>query len=648
MKRPQSKKPVLWCWLMLMMSAAYLLPEIVFNAKLVEVSANHSASESSDLLYQIELFGRAISGIGVSLLVLDLLPAAMVATATRALASMLLVCSTLWPAVFFGQKYLVDTYIVNPSSAEERQQAAMSSFFKNAVVGNFAAFKGIDLSSQGASELTFMSILSGLVFASDDIRDIISQKKDQIATAYVQNRSSGDSKTAIAQHNELFKKLSEQYQKQYLPASERMANASGNTEQQLRDIKLERINAVRDAYDDYQNYRKSHIARAEARARDYSPDIINYFTRYNKRCIKKSKKETYLSSECEASIGAKYKLAIQKAGYGYIPPDYWLIEENGSSRYVDGDVKFYRERFLALPAMKREFTQKTGGYPEDINSLAEFQAHPLTSQKVFQKMKERGLNISTAADLDDDQALRSAIYSSTKGKASASWQKEMKRLGLDGIPPGLSWKAFESHPSIQKMLKAEMGSAYIDGYRASWSDQTFYHKVIVPKVQKEVQKLNRFITAHASTFADGAEHEDLGKAAIRAAVIPPISMLLSLFLICTTLLKLPFRFIECVQLSRGGRVAWWVKSAAFVLPVTLAILAPLYLHESLYLKEGTTSYTLVSKIQSSHPVLWKGLYWLLHAQPMMQPAGQLINTTLDIYPFNDRILKSIDQRFMPH
>jgi hypothetical protein len=641
------RKPIVWCWFILFLSALYLLPEIVFNAKLVEVSATSSTAENDNALYHIELFGRAISGIGVSLLVLDLMPAVLVATFIRAVATITLVFCSVWPTVFFGQKYLVDTYIVDTSTPEERQQATMSSFFKLAVVENYAAIKGVDLTKQGASELTFMSILSGLVFVSDDIRNLISQKKEQIATAYVKNRSVDDSKRAIEKHNQLFKNLSQQYQTQYLPASDRVDNAGNNSEQQLGEIRLERINAVRSAYDDYQNYRKSHLARAEARAREYSPDIVKYFTKYNKRCIKKSKKETYLSAECEASIGADYKITIQKAGYGYIPPDYWLLEQEGSSRYVDGDIKFYRDRFLALPAMKQEFSQKTGGYPEGIESLSEFEQHPLTKNKVVQRLKAQGLDIRSIDQLDDDQELLNVIAKSSKSKANESWNKEMKKLGFAGMPPGLSWKEFESHPAVQKKLKQEMGNSYVSGLKASWSENTFYQKIIEPKVQNEIKKLNTFISANAASFADGGEHEELGKSAIRAAVIPPISMLLSLFLICTTLLKLPFKLIECIQLARESEIAPWLRTLAIVTPVCLAVVGPLYLHNSIYLKEGSTSYALVSKIEESHPLQWYGLYWLLHAQPMMQPLGHSINESIGIYPFNDRFLKRWDRKFMP-
>lgn len=639
------KKPILWCWLILVFSCLYLLPELVFNAKLVEISAFASSAKNDDTLYHIELFGRAISGIGVSLLILDLLPAVMVASISRAIASIILVFCTIWPTVFFGQKYLVDTFIVDTSTPEQRQQATMSSFFKYAVVGNYAAFKGVDLTSQGASELTFMSVLSGLVFVSDDIRDLISQKKEQIATAYVKNRSVEDSKKAIEKHNQLFKTLSGLYQTKYLPASERLEKSSTNHQQQIRDIRVEQVNAVRSGFSDYQEYHKAHIARAEARAREYSPDIVNYFTKYNKRCIKKSKKETYLSTECEASIGAQYKIAIQKAGYGYIPPDYWLLEQEGSSKYVDGDVKFYRDRFLALPAMKKEFSQKTGGYPEGITSLAEFEKHPLTQQKVLQQLRAKGLDIRNINELNDDAALEKVLARSTKTKAGEAWNQEMKKLGLMGMPPGLSWKEFEAHPAIQRKLKEEMGDSYVSGLKASWSESTFYQKIIAPKVQNEIKKLNTFISANAVSFADGGEYEELGKSAIRAAVIPPISLLLSLFLICMTMFKLPFKLLECIQSTRGQEVPSWLRKFAIAAPISLAIIGPLYMHDSVYLKEGTPSYVLVSKIEESHPIQWNGLYWLLHAQPMMQPIGKSINDTLEIYPFNDKILKKWDSKY---
>lgn len=59
------------------MSLIYLIPEVIFNAKLVEVAG--SSGLSDETLHITELFGRAISGIGVTLLMIDLLVSGRVA-----------------------------------------------------------------------------------------------------------------------------------------------------------------------------------------------------------------------------------------------------------------------------------------------------------------------------------------------------------------------------------------------------------------------------------------------------------------------------------------------------------------------------------------------------------------------------------------
>ncbi|MBV7316557.1 hypothetical protein [Shewanella sp. NIFS-20-20] len=105
-------KPFWWLMTMFICALVYLIPEVVFNAALTEVAGGRHSSE--DDLRAVELFGRTISGVGVTLLLADLLiTGRRLASVGRALAYFGLLAVIVWPSVFFGQKWLVDNFIID-------------------------------------------------------------------------------------------------------------------------------------------------------------------------------------------------------------------------------------------------------------------------------------------------------------------------------------------------------------------------------------------------------------------------------------------------------------------------------------------------------------------------------------------------------
>ncbi|WP_242620220.1 hypothetical protein [Shewanella maritima] len=136
-------KPFWWMLTMFICSVVYLFPEAVFNAALVNVAGGKNATEAE--LHAVELFGRTISGIGVTLLLADLLlKGKRVATIPSALGSFALIAILVWPTVFFGQKWLVDYFIIDASTPEQRQQAYLSQVLRSALIEKSIQFEGIE------------------------------------------------------------------------------------------------------------------------------------------------------------------------------------------------------------------------------------------------------------------------------------------------------------------------------------------------------------------------------------------------------------------------------------------------------------------------------------------------------------------------
>lgn len=157
-------KPKWFAIILFVMSLCYLIPEVVFNAKLVEVAGGGSVDDQT--LHLVELFGRTISGIGVTLLIADLLlKGRLVSSVPRAIMSFFLVALVVWPTVFFGQKLLIDKFLVEPSTPQQRQEAFFASILRSSLAANVVQISGLPYDSKHATsptEMTFLAMMGAL------------------------------------------------------------------------------------------------------------------------------------------------------------------------------------------------------------------------------------------------------------------------------------------------------------------------------------------------------------------------------------------------------------------------------------------------------------------------------------------------------
>ena len=165
---PPNYKPKFWRAFFLVLSFAYLIPEAIFNAQLVSLIG--LGTPQDQLLEQLEVYGRAISGIGVTLLLADLLPSKFYQSGLRAVVSLASLTCLVWPTVYFGQKLLVERFLIEPSSPEQREYAVLSAAFRDALAINAVQVTGLeyDTEIQESSEnLTFLALFGGLLYADD-------------------------------------------------------------------------------------------------------------------------------------------------------------------------------------------------------------------------------------------------------------------------------------------------------------------------------------------------------------------------------------------------------------------------------------------------------------------------------------------------
>ena len=663
-------KPFWWRCLLLVLATLYLLPEAIFNAQLVSLVG--LGTPSAEDLEHLEIYGRAVSGVGVALLLADFLPKAMVAKVGRGLISFIALLCLVWPVVFFGQKYVIEKTLIEPSTAEQRQFATYSAALRDALAINSIKVNDLDYNPEQlhtSENLTFLALFGGLLYSDAALSDNLEQDKRKIIAAFVQKKAYQDFDKHYKNYSQLYDELVVKY-KAYADGSKKYNNTLAGIGEREQGYWQQVEQEINSGWSKYQQAQKAHIAKASARAQKYGPKIYDYhhsIAKCRERYDKSSEKDR--RNRCYEREAADYRSTILKAGIGYIEPDYWLIEEEISAaenaagtilmgvltggvytalqaaslatggdgglkdkryKYTD-DPDHYQLRFLQHPNFHKMFVSETG-YPFTVENLVAFRTHETTQNKLRAHFASKGLQLESNWNVNQRQAFANAVATKVTNEANAQWQSEMRKRGMS-LEPNLSWVAFQLHPQIQAKIADRMGDLYVKNIRADWNKKNFKDKVLDPNIAKRTDKYLAMLNSSEGKFADGGEYAEYGKQALRSVIIPPISMSLSLFLICLTFSKLPLKLWQLIKPQQEKQPTTAVSVLQkLIMPALILIVPVMFVHNTFTEDDQSPVNYFLDKVdESSNPVFSYAIRWTLHAQPLLHPLGLEFEEKLHIY-----------------
>jgi hypothetical protein len=670
---PDADKPFWWLVLMFICSFLYLIPEAVFNAELISVAGGKISTE--DDLKSVELFGRTISGIGVTLLLADLLLTSRLLTSRLKTAFFfILIASIAWPTVFFGQKWLVDHFIVEPSTAEQRQHAYFSHMLRNALIEKSVKIEGVEFQpgkEHSPEEQTFLSVFGGLVYADDALIKGLGNKKREIVEQFVLDNTMTRFEQYYSEYKDFRSSLRLQY-KEYINASSQYNDVIAGTEKRADQYWLDVQNEISEGWEKYQNAKTSFNASVEARAQEISPKIFEYFEREQKCYSYKDNRQ----KSCLDRVNKGYDTIIKKYDMPYIPANDWLITRKVSSgdilskTYKDGTIYISdvvssiatifsgkdvyetvytddvnHNKNVLFNKMVPIFIQESGGYPLEIGSISTFKNNDVTANNVRNNLRIRGLILGDVWNINQRAEFDSAVKQLVKKQADKEWNQAANASGQN-LAPNLSWVQFQKDEFNQSKIAEQMGDMYVNPMMADWNNAQFRQYVIDVNVARKTDELVRIIEAQRAEFEDGGEFEQIGKSAIRAIIIPPISMFISLLLVLLTVLKLPIKMIQLVQSNKNSKA----KSKQFYAPTVTVVLIVIifslpmtttgnqFTHSS-----SAVNYFFDQMEKGDSPLISYSLRWLLTTQPHVLPYGVMINQKLNVLEGFQAISAPIDK-----
>ncbi|MGI9886081.1 hypothetical protein [Vibrio chagasii] len=174
-------------WLFVLAMLIYLALESSFHAILTSTVIDPAASIAD--IHRVEIYGRLISGFGSGLLltrfVLTKLP-----KPTNCFGKVL-IFSSIFSAVYFGQKALVEHFLIEPSSAEVRRDALLVNTVKTGLYNQDLLTKSLTFSDsvkEDVEQKVMLSLLSAGFLYNENFKDSAMNQLQSILLSIASSR----------------------------------------------------------------------------------------------------------------------------------------------------------------------------------------------------------------------------------------------------------------------------------------------------------------------------------------------------------------------------------------------------------------------------------------------------------------------------
>lgn len=633
----------------LALSSVYIVAEAVFNIRLLEVAGSVKSDPSA--IDSLQYFGRAISGYGFSLLMLGLFAGSgfKLDTRWRWIAFWLLatvcvmpllvtadvtgigphhsvpegahldladfpllvmpllgtalvlmsagkfrfhviigVCLMAWPAMFLGQKLVIERYLIDHTTWEERQNARYMLMLRAGLEDCSLDLGGIQFCDArlGAADMKAARIIVSTLWMLSPAH-VIDELKDSRNRLVENAASTGQWFSGREQYKKYVAKVQDtrskyvsgiltKYYVPYKRASDMYAKA------------LDPATITRQA--------------AEA-AEEVEAGIEDGWRRY-KSAVR----------EYNQTLGAYAKLGAQAiAPYGED------LNENCADGICEDAANEVADRLDIDRAMRnaddmaeREFQARTG-YRSDIPDRKTFMAEKKTRDAIRDKVQSavRQRMDAPAFSLPDDwvydaPTFREKIEVMIRDKVKATWKQ---RFG-ETIPPGLDKDAFLATLGIDQLPSAS---------QMTMSEEDFFKRHVVPGHQKMVDSMLGDLEKEKEKYAPDASDMAEGKEYVEALYIPTISLVISLSIVILTLTRGLMALMRAVLKSGKKPVdlRWLAAGQGAVAALFLGLLVVLpHIFPNPY-AVGDAYDKVVAYAKARHPWITPVLNWTVHVQPVV-------------------------------
>lgn len=690
-------------WILFLLSTIYLIAEFIFNVRMLDVSGTSlSKIEAFD---DIQYFGRLVSASGFTLLVLEIcrkfkcrfdtpikqvvlgaiiflcmlpfflsfgsvlfnsitgtpvpksafdgemvwsfsavigLMILLVSKAEKPLYTVIGIIIMAWPAMFFGQKLLVERFIIEPTTWEQRLNAQYILMLRAGAEECIFSLDDLDLcdASKKTAELRSVNAVFGaLVMNAPEkiIQDILRQK-DKAIYAVAKQESLENIDTAYKgylmkqgffqhllqeEHNKKTQAFTNLLYKEYAKLSREYAKqVDPKTIKTLSDTSWNKVDqGIQTAWNAYLSGVQRYDRTLNSMAQNIRQNIIVFQRRYI-QCRERGSNCDQIKSNLIELIRKRYPEHVAR------------IESLCKFNVLHSDCGISLDYLKQLIKTRTdsEFI-KQSGYAPNLKQKSEFllshKTQALISQNAHTTVKnsldEKGLVMTRQLPkVFTKETLYAFLYSVITDNAAHQWrQKSINILGID-IPPGLKKDQFINALLTQKRIKPLQSTPM--------TKDDFFENIILPKYKSEVVARYDKIQSEAPEYKNGGKKEEDGKAYVRGVYIPPIALGLSLIIALLTLGKNMMFIITHIFIPIGykaglnrGVVKQKYIYASFWTIYSVCVAWFIYTHSNPYVQSNAYK-KYHDAAYDKNPAITLVIDGIVRAQPTIYKIGKYIET----------------------
>ena len=616
-------------------SCVYLMAEFAFNARLLDVAG--SAAVDDGEIHRVADFGRVVSGFGFTLLALGLfararfrlthkrekitfavfasacllpfvlfppdqqemlliMPIAFglflmaVSRGRFAFHTILSVCLMAWPAMYAGQKSMIEHLVVEPTTWQERQHARNVLMLKAGLEGCVVEVEDKWL-CQGDKSTAEVRAVRAMIAAlwmhnPDAIINALEPQRDKIIEKTV--RSTGDGAMAGA-----YKAYADKVKAE-------------------RDKMVDQL--IAQFYTPYSNASKAYMTAKDPAKLAAEVDAI----------WQDMERETDVAWNDYIDAQRQYQSTIGRASDTMLTRNGWVFEKLDEFCATRNCPRGNADRatLRLTDEAETQFIRKTG-FPPNVLSKAELmtyaRARDAFEDKVNAKLAAKTGLPDAALPGDwvyDERYIKAVLTQMMQNRVFTEWRKK-----FGDLPAGLPVDDFFIRMKVPPV--PALDTLVMD-------EAAFAETYTLPKLRENMRGTLDQLAREAPLYANGQDLEAKGKNYIRAVYVPAIALLLSLLIVTLTLmrglnaaLRVGLRMLAenggIATLKRQG-IAGQRRMRHAIMAVVFALIAvlPFMLHNSY--TQAKTYDVYVAEAARENIVTAALLNWAIHVQPMVYGA----------------------------
>lgn len=604
------KKGNAWLWLLFVLNIAYLIYELAFNSRLVDASV---ARLSSFDIRALELEGRILSGIGLSLLLLRLITLKNKQT-KMFIKQVALAIAIGFPVMFFGQRVLVDV-LIDRTSAEQRMDAQHLLLMKRGLATNSLqlediAFDEEDLDSPHTR--SFLSVLGLMTFVSPAFVDELKAEADRIIHQVATNEASKE----LPESYQAYETLQDSIRR----AWEAYTTVSDNYWAAQQEISTHAEQAWREVQEGLlSQWQDSQVEGSEEaftrQVLTLQRSLVTYF-RARQRC-----EEGRFRDECIVRVEEIYREEVVDNLGQYIAPTDWcyapqVVTQNvrRGNRFVTEQRTVQRCEDLSYEHLNEKLATALGAPA----SYGQFVASEEVAANVREEMLARDIALPGEWRANDrDLFLETLIAEQAHEIGQHAEQLMQQELGVS-LPLDLDADAFIASQPIQDQLHEALQPRDEQMVIAlNLTPEQFRDQILLPSYLAYADAERQRLYADAQLLANGQPREEEGKQYVRALIVPPIAMGFSLFFALVNAIGLA----ASVPVLMGFKRRWLphlIKVGGLLFVVTIPMLSSAAVTQ-------TPTYRYFNDEFQRSMTTGGALFatWVINTQPVVYPVGRL-------------------------